>query len=261
LDTSSEIQVFSDWTLSTITLSLNDVTLKLRRPKRETCPWTIVHSDLPDVSELGSFDKNIPNLAAARNKLKSQVQILERAWWNLKEIDENCYVLDPLVPKPCHLFRQIYLTSSLSMFIRINALYPMDVPEIKFLGSDIEVELKKDVVSRNLHNWDPGCDFIDNMSMLLNIDTFPKKEEVKKETSMEEHRGAISDEECCICFSLESDDETLPDKICNNNKCRRHFHTSCLLQWLQTIAGNHVVFDHIYGSCPNCRENISCYIK
>lgn len=99
------------------------------------------------------------------------------------------------------------------------------------------------------------------MSMLLDVDAFPKKGDVGKETCTEEHKGVITDEECCICFSLESDDETLPNKICNNNRCRKHFHTSCLLQWLQTIAGNQVVFDHIHGSCPNCRENISCYIK
>lgn len=68
-----------------------------------------------------------------------------------RKLIRNCYVLDPLVPKPCHLFRRVYLTPSLSMFIKINVLYPMHVPEIKFLGSDVEVEAKKDVVSRNLH--------------------------------------------------------------------------------------------------------------
>lgn len=63
----------------------------------------------------------------------------------------NCWVIDPLQPKPCHLYRRIYLTPSLSMFIKIDPLNHMDLPEIKFMGSDIEVESKRDLVSRNLN--------------------------------------------------------------------------------------------------------------
>lgn len=64
--------------------------------------------------------------------------------------------------------------------------------------------------------------------MLLDIDTFLKKE-INKE-STEVNNVIVADEECCICFSLQLDNETLPDKICSNEKCKRHFHTSCLLQ-------------------------------
>lgn len=63
--------------------------------------------------------------------------------------------------------------------------------------------------------------------MLLDINKFPVKEE---KTSAEDGNVIVGDEECCICFSMELDNEILPDKICNNEKCRRHFHTPCLLQ-------------------------------
>lgn len=63
--------------------------------------------------------------------------------------------------------------------------------------------------------------------MILNLNTFPKKE--KKET-VQDMNTIVTDEECCICFSLEIDCNNLPDKICSNEKCRRRFHTSCLLQ-------------------------------
>lgn len=75
-------------------------------------------------------------------------------------------------------------------------------------------------------NWRPEHDIINNLKMLLNIDIFPKKE---IEESTEDYNAVVTDEECCICFSLDLDNN-LPDKICNNEKCRRHFHTSCLLQ-------------------------------
>lgn len=47
---------------------------------------------------------------------------------------------------------------------------------------------------------------------------FPEQQE-----SMEEKKAIISNRECGICFSDE-----LPDKICNNEKCMRHFHSACL---------------------------------
>ncbi|XP_034186444.1 E3 ubiquitin-protein ligase Fancl isoform X2 [Osmia lignaria lignaria] len=214
--------------------------------------------DLPEIPALGPFEKNVSTLIVARNKFRLQVEILEKAWSNLKQIDENCWVMDPLQPKPCHLYRRIYLTPSLSMFIKIDPLNPMDLPEIKFMGSETEVESKRELISKNLQNWNLQYNFIDNLMMILNLNTFPKKE--KKETVQDENT-IVTDEECCICFSLEIDCNNLPDKICSNEKCRRRFHTSCLLQWLQAVAGNHIAFDHIHGTCPNCQENISCCIK
>ena len=144
----------------------------------------------------------------------------------------------------------------------------MDLPEIKFMGSDTEVESKTNLVSRNLHvciwsillykiielkfvkvfkrnttilfqKWDPSCDIINNLMTLLDIDAFPKKE-IKKEAI--DYNVIVADEECCICFSLKLDNETLPDKICNNEKCRRHFHTSCLLQVYLYIYKYWIIF-------------------
>ncbi|XP_017792424.1 PREDICTED: E3 ubiquitin-protein ligase FANCL [Habropoda laboriosa] len=258
LQTLIGIQILSGNSLNTIKLSLENVAVELQRTKYGTYPWTVIYSDLPEIPAFGPFEKNLSTLAIARNKFKLQVEILKETWSNLKKIDKNCWIVDPLQPKPCHLYRRIYLTPSLSMLIKISPLNPMDLPEIKFMGSDIEVESMRNIVSKNLHNWNPKCDIIDNLLMLLNRDIFPKKE---KEKYIENNGAIVTDEECCICFSMKLDNETLPEKICNNEKCRRHFHTSCLLQWLQAVAGNHVVFDYIHGTCPNCQESISCCIK
>ncbi|XP_029040269.2 E3 ubiquitin-protein ligase FANCL isoform X3 [Osmia bicornis bicornis] len=239
-------------------LETPSVAIKLQKVKYGMHPWSVVYSDLPEIPALGPFEKNVSTLIVARNKFRLQVEILEKAWSNLKQIDENCWVMDPLQPKPCHLYRRIYLTPSLSMFIKIDPLNPMDLPEIKFMGSETEVESKRELISKNLQNWNLQYNFIDNLMMILNLNIFPKKE--KKETVQDENT-IVTDEECCICFSLEIDCNNLPDKICSNEKCRRRFHTSCLLQWLQAVAGNHIAFDHIHGTCPNCQENISCCIK
>ncbi|CAL7951808.1 unnamed protein product [Xylocopa violacea] len=256
LEIPSEVQILSNNSLSIIKLSYKNMAVQLQRTKHGK--WMVIYSDLPEIPNFGPFEKNISTLMIARTKLKLQVEMLEEAWSNLKQIDENCWVVDPLNPKPCHLYRQIYLTASLSMFIKIDVLRAMDLPEIKFMGSDVEIESKRELVSKNLHNWNSEYNIIDNLTMLLNINSFPKKE-VKKQS--QDCCAVVADEECCICFSLELNNETLPDKICSNKQCRKHFHTSCLLQWLQRTAGNHIVFDYIHGPCPNCQEDISCCIK
>ena len=67
----------------------------------------------------------------------------------------------------------------------------------------------------------------ENLLTLLNIDKFPQAP--KYEEPMEEE-GIVGDEECCICFSMELDGGEVPDEICNNQKCRRYFHSICLFQ-------------------------------
>ncbi|XP_078050577.1 E3 ubiquitin-protein ligase Fancl isoform X2 [Augochlora pura] len=254
----STVQLLSDTCLNTIKLSLNNVSLQLQRTKCRLRPWTVIQSDLPEIPGFGPFEKNVTTLNAARNKFKLQVEMLETTWSNLQQIDEQCWVLDPLQPKPCHLYRRIFLTPSLSMFIKINPLNPMDLPEIKFMGSETDVELENNLVSRNVHNWKSTDSIIDNLLMLLNIAVFPK---VEVKECIEDEDAIVADTECCICYSKVLDNELLPDKICSNEKCRRHFHTACLLLWLQTVPGNHTIFDYIHGHCPHCEESISCCIK
>ncbi|XP_076278688.1 E3 ubiquitin-protein ligase Fancl [Lasioglossum baleicum] len=258
LEIPSDVQLLSDTSLNTFKLSMNNVCLKLQRTKSRVRPWTVIYSDLPEIPGFGPFEKNVSTLNIARSKFKVQVEMLKTAWLNLQQIDKQCWVLDPLQPKPYHLYRRVFLTPSLSMFVRINPLNPMDLPEIKFMGSETEVELQNDLISKNVHNWNPKHHIIDNLMMLLNIAEFPK-EEVNE--CVEDENAIVTDKECCICYCMVSDNELLPDKICNNEKCRRHFHTSCLLKWLQAVAGNHIIFDHIHGNCPHCEESISCCIK
>ena len=77
-----------------------------------------------------------------------------------------------------------------------------------------------------------------------------------------------SDDACCaICYLYElhnSEDILnsaniimLPDSTCPNEKCKRHFHTTCLIQWLQSLPGSRSAFGTIFGSCPYCLENIA----
>lgn len=83
-----EVQLSSDNTLNTIKLSLGKVAIKLQKVKYGMHPWSVVYSDLPEIPAFGPFERNVSTLIVARNKFKLQVEILEKAWSNLKQIDE-----------------------------------------------------------------------------------------------------------------------------------------------------------------------------
>lgn len=62
---------------------------------------------------------------------------------------------------------------------------------------------------------------LENLRMLLNMYEFPEPQE-----SLEDDKAIIGNHECGICFSADE----LPDKICNNEKCMKHFHSTCLVR-------------------------------
>jgi len=59
--------------------------------------------------------------------------------------------------------------------------------------------------------------------MLLNLYDFSKQQE-----NFEDEKAIIGKQECGICLFVKSDIDELPDKICNNEKCMKHFHSMCL---------------------------------
>ncbi|KAL7463532.1 hypothetical protein ACHAXS_003893 [Conticribra weissflogii] len=75
--------------------------------------------------------------------------------------------------------------------------------------------------------------------------------------------------ECGICYAhrLPFEDDTadsgesikgpLPEEKCSNPSCNRHYHESCLFEWLHSLPTARVSFDRIFGSCPYCCESVS----
>lgn len=252
----SDVQLSCDWNLSTIKLSLRGIFLTMQRCKDIRTPWKVVSSNMPAIPTFEDFDSNVKNLSVAITKFKLQVEFLERAWAQLKEIDENCWIIDPPEPNKSHMYRRIHLSQSISVTITIDPLNPTAVPKLEFSGSDNKVKRQRDDVSVNIENWNPDCNVLENLRMLLNMYEFPERME-----SLDDAEGIIGSRECGICFFEKSETDELPNKICDNEKCLKHFHTACLAEWLQRNGANQVVFDHIHGNCPHCKESISCPIK
>lgn len=60
---------------------------------------------------------------------------------------------------------------------------------------------------------------------------------------------------CAICYSYRLDD-AIPDRVCDNERCARPFHSMCLVEWLRSSADARTSFDTVFGACPYCSEAI-----
>jgi hypothetical protein len=68
------------------------------------------------------------------------------------------------------------------------------------------------------------------------------------------------DRECGICYTFKLNDE-LPDKVCEEPRCGRGFHPSCLAEWLHALPETRHSFGTLFGECPYCGTAISGLIK
>lgn len=105
-----DMLISSDQNLN-IKLHYRDVSVTLQRCNSTELPWKVIASDLPNISLFEGFEKNVANLNVAKTKFKWQVEILRKAWEQLEEIDENCWVIDPLKPNKSHMYRRIHCLS------------------------------------------------------------------------------------------------------------------------------------------------------
>ncbi|KAF7987502.1 hypothetical protein HCN44_003264 [Aphidius gifuensis] len=238
----SDVAVLGNNDLTAIKLTYKNISIVLEQTSLIHNPWTVVSSDLPTFSVWPSLDKCVPSLVEAAKTLKARTDILQDVWDDLKFIDEYCWVIDPINPKPSHMHRRININSSLSLLLTMNPFDSTAIQDMKLLGTD--------------NKWDDDLTIIENLQTLLNIDELPKPP-----IDRGQHDNVlIGENDCCICFCLELDDGEIPEVICNNSKCHKNFHAACLYKWLEMGARNHVAFDVLYGKCPACKEAISCPI-
>ncbi|KAL7293375.1 hypothetical protein TKK_0013141 [Trichogramma kaykai] len=257
----SEVEISASKNLSRIKLSMNEISLVIQPcvSSLGQNTWKIISSDLPELPGFNVCDRKSLTLKEIRNSFQKQVITLEDVWEQLRKIDNYCWVTDPIDPKPYHLYRRINLSPTLSFILTLNPLDPTGYPNIKFLGAKKEVEKYRDMIQDEdaIDKWELEDSVYENLLTLLNIDEFPVK---PKQAEENEEGGMVGDEECCICFSKEIEENELPNEVCNNYRCRKNFHSTCLFQWLQELVSNKIVFNQIFGPCPNCGDEVSCNV-
>lgn len=252
LHKSSEIKVSSDSDMKNIKLTGNGISIIVQN--KEGNLWKIVNSEIPNILDNKSIENTPLSLNNICNIFMIKLESLKRVWNELEEIDTECWVIDPVNPKPHQLYRRIYLSDSLSLMMTLDLSYLSSVPNVKLVGCESEVLKYRENLSDRIQLWDCEYSLLHNLCLLLDINEFPQAPE---KASEDENVGIISDEECCICFEKECDNQ-LPNIICNNTRCRKNFHSICLRQWLESANGKITAFNQIHGECPHCHEKIVC---
>ena len=102
-----------------------------------------------------------------------------------RDIDQNTWVLDP-ADEPArksleYTYRRVAISKGVSLQIDLKPdSTPDEIPGLKFLGSDDKVRPLREVLSRNLENYDPDYTLVQNLERILELE-FPLQQ-----SSMEE---------------------------------------------------------------------------
>ena len=99
----------------------------------------------------------------------------------------------------------------------------------------------------NVSKWDQS------KSIRVNIENILEMKLPKRAKEIEENNEI----ECPICFCERFGGE-LPEIVCENPQCAKHFHRTCLLDWLRENRKIERSFNIVYGTCPNCGAKIQC---
>ncbi|EEC19392.1 E3 ubiquitin protein ligase FANCL, putative [Ixodes scapularis] len=165
----------------------------------------------------------------------------------MADLDARCWVLDPPCPRAGDAYRRIALGKNVSMMVVIDPHTPMTLPRLEFTGPEAEVTLHEKAVQDNVDKWDPSVSISANLSALLGFEV-PSRENATSEEV---------DCTCGICYSFLLDG-AVPDKLCQNSRCSRPFHQSCLSEWMRSLPMVRQNFNMFFGECPYCSEPMSC---
>ena len=196
----------------------------------------------------------------------------------LCDLDEHCWVLEPLKPTFATAQRRIVIDKACSVLLEIDPENPMGLCEMRFLGPPDRVQQIQATVTANLHSWKvcskegsirPGLEAVLGLQL-------PAK---RKQTigSRKRPRGVEGldkeeDEEdflveCGICYSFSGPNQLLgqerepslaaPDQVCPRASCNRMYHHKCLLEWLHTVPSTRTSLGTLFGHCPYCAEWLS----
>jgi len=190
-----------------------------------------------------------PQTSSMVDIIKHFQQVLSRfqdLWFVLEDLDEHTWVLEPEHPSRSSTSRRLALGSRCSIHVIIDPNRPRALPECHFLGPDKNLAPFRERFHQGIKHWNIQRLPRENLEAILEI-SFPSPKTTNKEDFSEE---------CGICYAYRLEGN-IPERICDNQKCAKPFHTTCLFEWLKAIPNSHQSFDTIFGECPYCSSPIT----
>jgi E3 ubiquitin-protein ligase FANCL len=239
-----------DASLSRVQLRLSDAAgrshvldVRLPRDYPETPPQCV--ADLPLAVDL-RWDARASSLASLVQHCRALVDELQDFFVVTEDFDKHTWVLEPDPPMRSSTLRRVAIGRNASLQIEIDPRRPRTVCDCRFLGADSVVGPLRQLLNRNVQNWDERDLPRLNLQRLLQLE-LPSRAATKREDFSAE---------CGICYAYRLD-QALPDVVCENVKCSRPFHRVCLFEWLKALPNSRQSFSTVFGACPYCSSPIT----
>jgi len=183
------------------------------------------------------------------NLCKNELDVYQDIWDIFDDIDNNVWVIEPTYKSRDILYRRISIGSHCSLLITIQLECPRAIPKCEFLGSDSIIQPLRLKMSNNADKWDYNKMVRENLEIIMDM-KFPSAVSMQNEDS-------VNNLECGICYLLHDSRGKFAENSCDNSKCNRIYHTSCLSEWLRALPHTRQSFQTIFGKCPYCSSPIT----
>lgn len=220
------------------------VTVALPPTYPEAAP--VCYVDLPEALDLGHWNAATSNLHTVLQALGEAARRYGPLWTALDDLDQHTWVLEPTAPSRSSCSRRIAVAPHCSVLVTVAPLHPLAVPVLRFLGADKTVQPLKDALNSRLGEWDPLLPLHVNLAHCLAVE-FP--------SAVNSSRDAFADDHCAICYEYRLAD-AVPEVVCDNERCSKAFHRTCLYDWLRAIPSSKTAFASVYGACPWCEASL-----
>lgn len=201
------------------------------------------------------------SLAAVAAQFERVLGRYQAVWDELDELDRECWVLEPERPDRSQLERRIAVERFCSVLVELDPERPRAPADVRFLGSAAAVDPLRAALQKNWTRWDEARSVRRNLERVLGLEARGLELPSPATTAREEFTA-----ECGICYAYrlptvgsdgkEGGGSAIPDIACENEKCGRPFHRTCLYEWLRALPSARQSFDTVFGECPYCSQPI-----
>lgn len=209
-------------------------------------------ADLPHPMEELKWDPESSTLLSVQQAFVSSLSQYQKLWDELDDLDRRVWVISGNSSRSS-LSRRIVIESHCYLQIQINDIEaPRAYPTIKFVGSDKVTQPLIENLNQNVSLWNNSVSLVDNLQKCLKLKF--------RDPPKENEDLAILSNSCSICYEFHLENESVPDLVCENERCKKAFHRLCLYDWLRSIQTTKISFSTVFGQCPECEKNLSFQI-
>eukprot|EP01108_Squamamoeba_japonica_P010059 TRINITY_DN9696_c0_g1_i1.p1 TRINITY_DN9696_c0_g1~~TRINITY_DN9696_c0_g1_i1.p1 ORF type:complete len:412 (+),score=60.05 TRINITY_DN9696_c0_g1_i1:35-1237(+) len=197
------------------------------------------------------------SLCDAVAQCSDQLALLDPLRDALRPLDERCVVLEPSRPSLDCVARRIALGNRAALAFVVDWRNPLLPPQnVRIIGPHTIASPLKQRWADFVGDWVVDAPLVDNIERVLAV-------QLPRPSAGQEDESA---HQCGICYSYrllsaaKADTEesgATPDRVCDNERCGRPFHESCLYEWLRAVPANTHTFNTVFGACPYCTSKLS----